>query len=491
MSELTAEQKRRIEENRLKALQRLQQKKASPVKQPVVHSNIRPLATNSNQFLKPQNPPISKPIERPSTVKVHDVVTAKNETVNSFLMRQNQAAKPKIQKVEGKVSLISPRRFEVDVGFNQDIINLMKQMPSKSYDPTSKKWNFDLSDYQEFLRMATKCEGVIINPLPQYVVNLISKRNGPSMSEDEEIDLSTLGDNLLNSLMPFQREGILFGIRHNGRVLIADDMGLGKTIQAISLAAFYVSEWPLLIVVPSSVKYVWREQLCRWLPRLTEHDVLVVATGAEPIYSGFKVLIISYEMLIRRKDEIANLRFKVSILDECHLIKSSTAARTKAVLQVLKPAKRVVLLSGTPALSRPAELFTQLQAVRPDLFSAFKPFGERYCSPKQTRWGVDYTGSSNMQELQIVMEHVAMIRRIKKDVLDQLPSKMRQVVILDSTAIKSSKDFHQAAEVCSQAKETDNVIYHFTLYFIIGIHFYCRKGHSEQLYSSFSMKQRK
>ena len=50
-----------------------------------------------------------------------------------------------------------------------------------------------------------------------------------------------------------------YGIWKNGRVLIADDMGLGKTIQAICLACFYRKEWPLLIVVPSSVRFDWAQ----------------------------------------------------------------------------------------------------------------------------------------------------------------------------------------------------------------------------------------
>ena len=48
-----------------------------------------------------------------------------------------------------------------------------------------------------------------------------------------------------------------YGIRSNGRLMIADDMGLGKTIQAISLASYYRSDWPLLVVTPSSVKVSW------------------------------------------------------------------------------------------------------------------------------------------------------------------------------------------------------------------------------------------
>ena len=50
-----------------------------------------------------------------------------------------------------------------------------------------------------------------------------------------------------------------FGVMKNGRVLIADDMGLGKTIQAICLACYYRNEWPLMVIVPSSVRFDWAQ----------------------------------------------------------------------------------------------------------------------------------------------------------------------------------------------------------------------------------------
>ena len=65
-------------------------------------------------------------------------------------------------------------------------------------------------------------------------------------------------------------------------------------------------------------------------------------------------------------------------------MKNIKTARSKAALAIVKNAPRVILLSGTPALSRPAELYTQVKAVRPNLFPAhFHDFGVRYCDGKQ------------------------------------------------------------------------------------------------------------
>lgn len=66
-------------------------------------------------------------------------------------------------------------------------------------------------------------------------------------------------------LLPFQKEGIKFALQQRMRVLIGDDMGLGKTIQAIVAMYHYRDEWPLLVVVPSSVRFCWVDEMERWL----------------------------------------------------------------------------------------------------------------------------------------------------------------------------------------------------------------------------------
>jgi SWI/SNF-related matrix-associated actin-dependent regulator 1 of chromatin subfamily A len=93
-------------------------------------------------------------------------------------------------------------------------------------------------------------------------------------------------------------------------------------------------------------------------------------------------------------------------------------------------------LKGTPALSRPAELFTQIQAINPNLFSSFHDFGLRYCDGKESRFGWDYSGYSNMNELRILLEEKLLIRREKKDVMQQLPSKIREMVILNQNLVE-------------------------------------------------------
>merc|ERR1711937_836954 len=91
---------------------------------------------------------------------------------------------------------------------------------------------------------------------------------------------------------------------------------------------------------------------------------------------------------------------------------------------------RVILLSGTPSSNRPIELFAQIRLINKQLFSSQKKFGKRYCDAKQTHFGWDYRGHSNLNELHAILTNQIMIRRLKENVLNELPNKIRQVAYL-------------------------------------------------------------
>ena len=110
------------------------------------------------------------------------------------------------------------------------------------------------------------------------------------------------------------------------------------------------------------------------------------------------------------------LRPQAIICDESQCLKSRAALRTKAMLPLLKAARRAMLLSGTPALSRPVELFTQLHALDAKAFPAFKAFAHRYCDAKQGRYGLDASGCSHLSELHTVLFASVALRRLKRDV---------------------------------------------------------------------------
>ncbi|XP_060081169.1 SWI/SNF-related matrix-associated actin-dependent regulator of chromatin subfamily A-like protein 1 isoform X2 [Ylistrum balloti] len=347
----------------------------------------------------------------------------------------------KNKSVKGCCILISRERFEVDVGFCAPLVEVFKTMNTKLYDAVTKKWSFALEEYNRFMAAIKGLQPAVeVQPFPKHILQVFSsqmKGKYPARTIPTA-DLSKIDCVLVDALLPFQRTGVEFGIHMNGRVLIADDMGLGKTIQAICLSSYYREEWPLLVVAPSSVRFAWAQQFRRWLPSVDPQEIFVPTTGKK-VMNMSQINIFSYDLMAKKVEHLKKQHFRVIIMDECHLLKNFKTARCKAALPLLQNSHRVILLSGTPALSRPSELYTCIQAVCPFLIK-FHDFGVRYCDGKKMPFGWDFSGSSNMNELQIVLEEKIMIRRLKKDVLKQLPAKMRQMVVLDPNSIKINKE---------------------------------------------------
>ncbi|XP_051284341.1 DNA annealing helicase and endonuclease ZRANB3 [Dicentrarchus labrax] len=251
--------------------------------------------------------------------------------------------------------------------------------------------------------------------------------------------LSGLPHKLLQRLMPFQREGLEFALSMNGRCMIADEMGLGKTVQAIAVAYAYRREWPLLVVVPSSLKYPWIEELERWIPELQPGDINLVENKSHTMgISSSKVTVLGYGLLTTDArlllETLTRQRFAVVVVDESHYLKSRNAARTKILVPLIQSAKRLILLTGTPALGRPEELFMQIDALYPKRFGTWTEYAKKYCNAhyryfgRQRQW--DCRGASNLQELHQRLSQI-MIRRLKAEVLTQLPPKIRQRIPFD------------------------------------------------------------
>ncbi|XP_039293290.1 SWI/SNF-related matrix-associated actin-dependent regulator of chromatin subfamily A-like protein 1 isoform X2 [Nilaparvata lugens] len=480
MSSLTPEQLKRIEENRLAAIRireaklKIQQQnvgnkplirtaplasantyapvpRAGSANNNSIQSSISRIATemrtnfySSNKDAAPKRKLQELAVESGPAKKTGGSLDNKFKQFNSNQQTASVANNPTdfLKVTVGFCELISDSRFRVQMDYNQKALDLFKTIPGKMYDSKSRDWNFPLTEHKTLI---SKCDvlrpQVHINPLPQFIIkHFITKRKNSTESY-KDIDISPVESTLRNYLYPFQIEGVQFGVSKDGKCLIADDMGLGKTIQALGIASYYRNDWPLLIVCPSSMRYQWLEDVCRLLPSVPMHNIFVLKTGKDYIEESLvKVLILSYDLLGRMSKLLNSIKFGVIILDESHSLKSGASQRSKTALDMVKHLSRVILLSGTPALSRPVELYTQLVAMQPNFFGNFREYAKRYCDAKQNRFGWDNSGSSHVDELKIVLESKFMIRRLKQDVLTQLPSKVRQVVILNSDTIKTTKE---------------------------------------------------
>ncbi|KAK9812930.1 hypothetical protein WJX72_005929 [[Myrmecia] bisecta] len=268
------------------------------------------------------------------------------------------------------------------------------------------------------------------------------------------------------ALLPFQREGVRYALERRGRVLIADEMGVGKTVQAIALSSCYQDEWPMLVIVPASLRLVWAEELEKWLPHLRPCHIHVIEGKTDRLQGQDlpQVVITSYEMMSRltcdacRGGSVAGAPrmectgpehcmaakgWAVVIADESHTLRTTNhapdARHTEAVCSAAQRAKRAIFLSGTPSLTRPFDLFRQVDAIRPGLLGfSREAFAQRYCNRRlvacgrrgedRKRW--DNSGLARAGELHSLLKQEVMLRRMKREVLSQLPPKRRQVVRL-------------------------------------------------------------
>ena len=124
--------------------------------------------------------------------------------------------------------------------------------------------------------------------------------------------------------------------------------------------------------------------------------------------------------------KLAARNFQVVVCDESHFIKDAKAQRTKAVVPLLKAARRAICLTGTPALSRPVELYSQVEALRPNVFTKFTEFAQRYCSGSRFGW----QGCENPDELYALIPAARHGAQAQARVLTQLPPKRREQVYI-------------------------------------------------------------
>ncbi|PNH07365.1 SWI/SNF-related matrix-associated actin-dependent regulator of chromatin subfamily A-like protein 1 [Tetrabaena socialis] len=291
------------------------------------------------------------------------------------------------------------------VNFHTALKDTLGLINGAKYDQLAKAWSFPLAQYKHVTDALTdnrrlRLKGLTINLQP-HLPNFVDRMLHVAVARPNDEHLYDLlkrrphstEESLDERMMPFQREGVRHALRSGGRILIGDEMGLGKTVQACCIMRCYKEEWPALVVTPKSLRYTWADALFMWL-KLTDKDVFVVTDSKDTDKMlGFKVVIVSYDQLSRMPDKFGALKAGVVVLDEAHYIKNGKAQRTQAALPLLKGARRVVLLTGTPALSKPVELVPLMQSLMPSVTIKVNEFCERYSRPDPS--GIGRGGGGN------------------------------------------------------------------------------------------------
>ena len=232
--------------------------------------------------------------------------------------------------------------------------------------------------------------------------------------------------------LPYQLAGIDYA-RRRPATLVADEMGLGKTIEAIGFINFDASIESVLIVSPLTVKLNWERELQAWLTR-----PLTIGMATSKRWPNTNIVIVHPDILVKCAEHVHAKEWDLAIIDEAHLFKSYKAQRSQVIFGGQdKPklqARRKLALTGTPIPNRPIEIFGVLQWLDPNCWHSLRDFAKRYCGEARSRYsslGWDTKGASNLDELQEQLRRTVMLRRLKQDVLTELPDKLRQVIVID------------------------------------------------------------
>ncbi|MGH2865408.1 MAG: DEAD/DEAH box helicase, partial [Solirubrobacteraceae bacterium] len=239
-----------------------------------------------------------------------------------------------------------------------------------------------------------------------------------SAATDGALRVAGLG----GELKPFQRAGVSYLLERR-RAFLADEQGLGKTIEALA-AVEAAGAYPAVVVCPASLKLNWARELEHWLPDRSVQALSGTggagSAGSDAALAAADVTVVNYDIVAARLEQLCALQPRALVLDESHYCKNAAAKRTQAAqrLSAALPREGLVLaLTGTPVINRPAELISQLRIIgRLEDFGSGVRFGERFRGPDahlRLHWH---------------LRARCFVRRLKADVLPQLPAKTRAIV---------------------------------------------------------------
>ncbi len=229
------------------------------------------------------------------------------------------------------------------------------------------------------------------------------------------------------TLFPYQTEGVELIVNKYNDVLLADHPGAGKSAQAI-IAARVLKANRVLVICPASLCENWKREFKLWS------------------FTPEKLVILSYEMAVKKASSLIEQSFDLMICDEAHYLKSAKSKRSKVVLNQIWPsAKKHILITGTPLPNgRACEGHNIFSKLAPDEFGDWFKFLSTYCVRAITPWGVNFNKSKNLEVLGEICKRRFMIRRQRADTIGQLPPLVRtQIAVEADTSLDLGEAFDE------------------------------------------------
>jgi hypothetical protein len=230
-------------------------------------------------------------------------------------------------------------------------------------------------------------------------------------------------------LAPFQWAAVRYALDAR-RTFLADEQGLGKTVEALATLEAD-GAYPAIVICPASMKLTWERETARWLP----HRSVRVCSGRSRSPAAAEITILNYEIVEAHRELLARRRPRALVADESHYCKNPHAKRTQAVRKLadaVAPDGLRLALTGTPVLNHADELIAQLRVI-----GRLKDFGSGASFSRQ------FEGELSEERLHWHLRRLCFVRRLKREVLPQLPPK-RQVVV--PVALSNEPEYRVAEE---------------------------------------------
>lgn len=270
-------------------------------------------------------------------------------------------------------------------------------------------------------------------------------------------DIELLIENLplLKKPRSYQMDYLYYAVNH-GNHINGSSVGTGKSLCSV-LYAEMLDLFPCMVVCPASVKSGW---LREWKETNPNRRVSIISTSSPPEDFEADVIVINYDILGKRVtkengktsleirlDGMKKKSFSLVIADEIHFLKNRKSIRSKSFKKLIHKVPSVIGLTGTLIMNRPAELLNILMLIErikeiapEDQYHHY--FFERYCNMKETNFGMDISGASNIKELNRLLKECCYFQVSKRDALKELPPISENVVeceITNKRAYKKAK----------------------------------------------------
>jgi len=346
---------------------------------------------------------------------------------------------------------LTPSCYKVGFAYHPMLVKCIRRIPSARYQAEGKFWEVQKCDVEYLQKMGQWARE------QHFVSHVLWLEDKEPVISYEPIEMPRLEvpHNMLIEPYEYQKEGIAYALQKK-RCIMGDEPGLGKTAQAIGVLTISKA-FPALVICPASLKVNWQRELKKfgglnavilsddnrstwqmfWDMRLQNgrHAAEVFITNYESLRKFF-VTKVKHEGRFTLKsvtfDERKDL-FRTVIIDESHKCKTSSTQQSKFVQGIAQGKEYVLELTGTPVVNNNIDLVQQLTIMdRLGDFGGYSKFMARYCAGERK--------SSHLKELNYLLRKNCFFRRLKKDVLTQLPDKTRSYLVMDIDNRKEYRD---------------------------------------------------